>query len=178
MKYFLIETDDKNRIPYGINKNRAIDIRLLSREKLNTLPLWNVVEMNFPEEGFFPDIICSPFILLSEDCIKTVMMYQEDILCKGIKLWDRGSGENATYFLAILDELECMSNKTQYNSVGNRILKLVLDEEKIRGNAVFKVKGLTSHGFVGRLDFIESILRRDVRGIRLTEIEVSRNVER
>lgn len=43
MKYFLIETDDKNKIPYGINKNRAIDIRLLSREKFSMLPLWNVV---------------------------------------------------------------------------------------------------------------------------------------
>ena len=134
MKYFLIETDEKNRIPYGINKNRARDIRLLSRERFNTLPLWNVVEMNFPEEGFFPDIICSPFILLSEECIKTVMMYQEDILYKGIKLWDRKSGGNATYFLTILDELECISDKTQYNSVGNRILKLVLDEKKITRN--------------------------------------------
>lgn len=178
MKYFLIETDDKNRIPYGINKNRAIDVRLLSREKLNTFPLWNVVEMNFPEEGFFPDIICSPFILLSEDCIKTVMMYQKDIICKGIKLWDRESGENATYFLTILDELECISDKTQYNSMGNRILKLVLDQEKIRDNAVFKVKGFASNSFVGRLDFIESILRRDVRGIRLTEIDVCSNAKR
>ena len=136
------------------------------------LPLWNVVEMNFPEEGFWPDVICSPFLLLSEDCIKTAMMYQPNIIYKGIKLWDKNSGINATYFLTVLDELECMSDKTQYNSMGNRILKLVLDKRKIDVNAVFKVKGLSGNSIVGRLDFVESILRRDVRGIRLTPLDI------
>lgn len=172
MKYFLIEADDKNKIPYGINKNRGVDVRLLSREKFSALPMWNVVEINFPEEGFFPDILCSPFLLLSEDCVKTVMMYQADILYKGIKLWDRSSGVNATYFLTILDELECMSDKTQYNSVGKRIVWLVLDGERIGENAVFRVKGLMNNSIIGRLDFVESILRRGVRGIKLTPIDI------
>lgn len=172
MKYFLIETDDHNKIPYGINKNGKIDIRLLTREKFNLLPLWNVVEMNFPEEGFWPDIICSPFLLLSEDCIKTVMMYQPNVVYKGIKLWDKNSGVNATYFLTILDELDCISDETQHNSIGNRIIKLVLDRGRIDTNAIFKVKGLSGNAIVGRLDFIESILRRDARGIRLTSLDV------
>ena len=73
---------------------------------------------------------------------------------KCIKIWDGESGINVTYFLAILDELECMSDKTQYNSVGNRIVKLVLDREKIGANIVFKIKGYDGAGFVGRLDFV------------------------
>jgi len=32
MKYFLIETDEKNYIPYSINKNRAVDIRYVNKE--------------------------------------------------------------------------------------------------------------------------------------------------
>lgn len=172
MKYFLIRTDEKNKIPYGINKNMAVDTRLLTKEKFGRLPVWNVVEMNFPREGFFPDLICSPFLLLSDVFMETVMMYQPGTPHKGIKLWDRNSGINETYSLAVLDELDCMSDETQYNSVGNRILRLVLDREKIGDKAVFKVKGHVSGGIVGRLDFVESILRRDVRGIRLVEIEV------
>lgn len=173
MKYFLIETDEKNRIPYSINKNRAIDIRLLTKENFGKLPRWNIVEMDIPQEGFFPDVLCSPFLLLSEICIKTVMMYQPDILYTGIKLWNKGSGLNRTYFLPVLDELECMSDETQYNSVGNRILRLVLDRGKIGQKTVFKIRGLDGKGFVGRLDFVESILRRGARGIKLTEIEVA-----
>ena len=172
MKYFLLETDERNQNPYNINRNHAIDIRLLNKEGIGHLPMWNIVEMKLPEEGFFPDIICNPCIFLSEVCIKTVTMYQPDVLYKGIKLWDRKSGINATYFLTILDELECISDKTQFNSIGNRIVKLVLDKDKIRGKAVFRIKGLDRQGIVGRLDFVESILRREVKGIKLTEIEI------
>ncbi|MBQ6887075.1 MAG: hypothetical protein IJN54_06145 [Lachnospiraceae bacterium] len=170
MKYFLIEMDEKNKNPYNINKNQVIDIRKLTRENLNSMPLWNIVEMDFPMEGFFPDVICSPFILLSEICMKTVMMYQPDVPYKGMKLWDKESGVNANYFLPILDEVDCMSDKTELNSVGNRIVKLVLDKEKIGTKVVFKIKGYDRKGIVGRMDFVESILRRDARGIKLEEI--------
>ena len=104
--------------------------------------------------------------------MEMVMMYQPGTLHKGIKLWNRNSGVNEAYFLPVLDELDCMSDKTQYNSVGNRIIRLVLDKEKIGEKAVFKIKGYASNDIVGRLDFVESILRRNVRGIRLAEVEV------
>ena len=173
MKYFLIETNEKNRIPYNINKNHAIDIRMLNRSDFDGLPMWNIVEMDFPREGFFPDMICSPFLLLSEVYLKTVMMYQPDVLFKGIKLWNKESGINVTYMLVILDGLECMSDKTQFNSVGNRILKLVLNKEKVDTEAVFRFKECDKNCIIGRMDFVESILRRGVKGIKLTEIEVA-----
>lgn len=178
MKYFLLETDEGNRNPYSINKNRAIDTRLLTKEGIGCLPMWNIVEMNFPEEGFFPDIICSPCILLSETFVKTVRTYQPDVSYKGVKLWDKESGINATYFITIIDELECMSDKTQLNSIGNRIVKLVLDENQIKGKPVFKVKGYDRKCIVGRLDFVESLLKRAVGGIKLTEIEICNSIKR
>ena len=98
------------------------------------------------------------------------MMYQPDVPYKGMKLWDKESGVNANYFLPILDEVDCMSDKTELNSVGNRIVKLVLDKEKIGTKVVFKIKGYDRKGIVGRMDFVESILRRDARGIKLEEI--------
>lgn len=173
MKYFLIETDDKNRIPYNINKNHAIDIRMLNKNDFDRLPMWNIVEMDFPQEGFFPDMISSPFLLLSETYLKTIMMYHADVLFKGIKLWHKESGINATYMLTVLYETDCMSDKTQFNSVGNRILKLVLDKEKVSSKAVFRFKKCDKNGIIGRMDFVESILRRGIKGIKLTEIEVA-----
>ena len=68
MKYFLIGTDEKNKIPYNINKNRAIDIRTLTREEIDTLPMWNIMEMELPDEGFFPDLLrCLP--LITRQCV-------------------------------------------------------------------------------------------------------------
>ena len=171
MEYLLIETDEKNRIPYGINKNRAIDIRILTKEEIVRLNMWNVVEMELPMEVFFPDLLCRPFLMVSDTMIKTILMYQPETIYRGIKLWHRESGANASYFIPILDEIACLSEQTQYNAVRNRIVKPVLDKRKIGDLAVFRIKEYGKSCIVGREDFVESILRRDIRGIRLEEVE-------
>ena len=172
MKYFLMETDEKNKCPYNINKNRAIDARLLTRQSMHKIPRWNVLEMDFPSEGFFPDMICNPWILVSECYIKTIMMYEPAVLFRAMKLWHKGSGVNATYFFPFLNELECLSDSCQYNSVGNRISRLVLDRSIIEEHAVFQIKGYARKCIVGRMDFVESLLRRGAAGIRFTEVEI------
>lgn len=172
MKYFLIETDEGNRCPYSINKNHAIDVRNLTGQNMDKLSLWNVVEMDFPDEGFFPDLICSPWLLVSESFIKTIKMYQSETLDVGMKLWDKKSGINKTYFFPLLREVECLSDKCEYNSVRNRIIKLVLDRGKVGDLAVFRIKGYERKCLVGRMDFVESILRRNIAGVKLTEVAV------
>ena len=172
MKYFMLETNEKNRIPYGINKNRAVDIRLLTGEDMGRLPLWNILEMDFPREGFFPDLLCSPCLLVSHAMLKTMLMYQPDIPYKGVKLWDRKNGANATYFLTVPDRVEAMSGRSEFNTVGNRIRKLALDKGKTADLAFFRLEGMDRNCMFGRMDFVESLLRRDVRGIRLSEVEV------
>ena len=96
-------------------------------------------------------------------------MYQPDIIYRGVKLWDRDSGVNRTYYLSILDELDCMSVQTQFNTTGNRITRLVLDRDRIGENAVFRIKGYNRGCIAGRLDFVESLLRREAGGITLEE---------
>lgn len=56
MKYFLIETDEKNYIPYSINKNRAVDIRYANREYAYKIPNCCVVDMKTPIDVFFGNI--------------------------------------------------------------------------------------------------------------------------
>lgn len=173
MNYLLIETDEGNRIPYNINKNHAVDIRMLTKEKIGQLPMWNVVEMDFPDRGFFPDLFCFPCLLLSRCFMETIMMYQHDTPYKAAKLWERKTGINATYFMPVLEEVDCISEKSQYNNNGNRIIKLILDKDKIAPYAVFKIKGYERNCIVGRMDFAESLMRRNVRGVKMTDVLVS-----
>ena len=99
-------------------------------------------------------------------------MYQPDIIYKGVKLWESDSGVNRTYFLSIIEELDCMSEKTQRSAMGNRIIKLVLDEEKIGANAVFRIKGCDKSCIAARLDVVESLLRRGIQGITIEEVQL------
>lgn len=73
----------------------------------------------------------------------------------------------------ILDEINCISEETQFNRIGNRIIRLVLDKEKIKPYAAFKIKDYGKNCIVGRMDFVESLLRRGVRGIRVEEVTES-----
>ncbi len=172
MEYFLIETDEKNRIPYNINKNHVIDSRMLTREKTGRLGMWNIVEMDLPMEVFFPDLICRPFIMVSDIILKTMLMYHPEIPYCGIKLWHKESGTNVSYFIPFLDEIDCLSEQSQYNLMGNRVVKPVLDKDKIVDKAVFRIHGYDKKCIVGRLDFVESVLRRGMSGIRMREAEV------
>ncbi len=176
MKFFMLETNEKNRNPLHINKNRAVDIRLLTKEHLSDLPLRTVLEMDFQEEGFFPDLICNPFLMLSITMLETIMIYKSDVEYKVMKLWDRNKEIHATYYFPLLEELDVMSDKTRFNSTGNRIVNLVLCREKIAKNVIFRVKGLNKNCIIGKMDFVESILRRKVRGLKITEIDTDRNL--
>lgn len=172
MDFFLIEEEEGNRIPYNINKNRVIDIRLLTRESYQKIPVWNVVEMEFPAEGFFPNLLCLPFVLVSKGFMETMVMYDPDIPYRSVKLWDRKSGQNGTYFIPLLEEIECISEKSKYNKVGNRITELVLNYEQVRDKIVFKVRGYDRKCIVGRMDLVESLLRRKARGIQIEKVRM------
>lgn len=54
MKYFLIGTDEKNRIPYNINKNRVVDVRTLTREGIGHCPCGTSSVWICRTRDFFP----------------------------------------------------------------------------------------------------------------------------
>ena len=49
---------------------------------------------------------------------------------------------------------------------------LVLDEEKIGANAVFRIKGCDKSCIAARLDVVESLLRRGIQGITIEEVQL------
>ena len=61
----------------------------------------------------------------------------------------------------------------QNTPTGNRITRLVLDRDRIGENAVFRIKGYNRSCIAGRLDFVESLLRREAGGITLEEAELA-----
>ena len=66
-----------------------------------------------------------------------------------------------------------MSFETVFNKTGNQVKKLIMDRQEVGEKVAFRIKGYKEPGFVGRLDYVESILRRGVRGIRMEEISIT-----
>ncbi len=172
MKYYKITQEEGNCIPYRINSNHGIDIRWLNSEDIGKIGRNNILSMDLPMEVFFPDALFEPCVMVSRTFMETILMYQEDIVYKSVKLLHFDTRKHVTYFCPLLDEVPCLSEKTQYNNSGNRIVRLILAADKVQEKAAFKVDGYHEHYMIGREDFVESILRRGARGISFEEVEI------
>lgn len=172
MKYFLLETDKSNKIPYSINSSRAIDIRNTNRNNAYKVLNGSVVNMKVPTEVFFPSVFTEPLLLVEKNVADTMLMYDPSVVFKTIYLLENESGLYKTYFMPFVEELECLSDKTEKSRGGMALTKIVLKREAAGSKAVFKIAGFDHNYLIGRLDFVESILRREAGGIKFTEIEV------
>ncbi len=172
MKYLLIETDKKNHIPYSINSNRAVDIRYANRQDAHKIPDCCIVSMKTPMEVFFPDILTEPFLMVSDTVADVMEMYAPDTSFKTIYLLEKETRMYQTYFMPFLEEVDCLSERTRRSRGGTELLEIVLRGEAVRRKPVFRIAGFTHVYLVCDMEFIESALRRDIRGIRLKEIEV------
>lgn len=170
MKYYLVETDKRNHIPYGINVNRAVDLRYANRENAYKIPNCCVVDMKTPMEVFFPDILTDPFLMVSEEAAEVIEMYAPETIFKTIYLLEAGSEINVTYFMPFLEEVDCLSQQTEKSRGGTELLDIVLCEEAVVGKPIFRVAGFSHTYLIVRMDVIESMLRRDICGIRLKEL--------
>lgn len=172
MKFFLLDTDKGNHIPYSINKSRTIDIRYADRRNAYKIPDGCVVDMQLPMEVFFPDLLIGPLLLTSRVFANVINMYVPGTLFKIVFLLDYESGVNATYHMPFLEEVDCLSDQTVKNHGGTRPIQIVLEEEKVAQKPIFRIAGYTYPYVIGRLDFVESILRRGVEGITLEEVNL------
>ncbi len=172
MKYFLIETDRNNHIPYSVNRNRVIDIRYANQKDAHRIPNCCVMDMQVPDEVFFPDIIASPIVLVGQDLAAAVEMYAPGTVFKTIYLLHYESGVSRTYFMPVLREVECLSEKTVKSYGGADLLQIVLRKKEVENEAIFRIAGYFHPYIIGRMDFVESIMRRGTKGIVLKELEI------
>lgn len=172
MRFFLVETDTGNHIPYGINANRALDLRYANREDAYKIPNCCVVDMKTPREVFFPDILTEPFLMVSRETADVIEMYTPQTIFKTIYLLEADREIHATYFMPFVEEVECLSDQTKKSRGGTELLEIVLHRDMIAGKPIFRIAGFTHPYLIVRLDAIESMLRRGVRGIKLQELTI------
>lgn len=171
-KYYLLEADEGNNIPHVINRNDIIRIQDINQENAHRISTFSILEMTLTNEATFPDVLHFPFFLVSREFTELARLYDEEIEYKYVKLLDKKNDQNRTYYLPILPEIECLSEKSNLNLNRSIIEKMVLSGEKIGERAIFRIKGFTRSYVVVRLDFAESMKRRNATGIVFKEVEI------
>lgn len=171
MKYFLLHTDTVyTTSPEIINWYRRIDVRNIHYEKAHLLPKRELLFMRGYADTVFTDIVDSPFLMVSELIKKVICMYQPETIFKEIILLDAVYEKSRRYFLPVFRKQHCLSEKSILNLDRSVIKQGILSRSKLNDQAVFRIGDVKNNYTVGRLDFVESILKRGAVGVGLTEL--------
>lgn len=148
MKYFRIGSENNgNVLPHIKNWMEKIDYHSIQTGDILKLPNRTLLYVENHQETVFADILETPFFLVSDMVWKVMKQYEENIRGKQIVLLDDIYGIVKIYHIPILMGYEA---------------RIPFFQEKSNGK----------NSMIGRLDFVESILRRGAKGLRLQEIQV------
>ncbi len=175
MDFFIISQD--STIPDQVEPSGIL--KVISRDKIKEENIHKMDELAVQFEikekssAVYPDFIENPVPLVSDKLKEILGKYEEKIFFKPVLLADIKRSRQDVYWLMVPDGIDCLSPESEFNKNGT-IKRMVIDEKKIRYRKVFKVKGILESLIVVRLDAAESILRRELTGIRLKRVEVYR----
>jgi hypothetical protein len=171
LKYFTIEENKKiKNVPivsnwYETSKRLGININ-----EFNSINDKIILKISSNKETIFTSVMTHPFFMIHNDIFKIVKKYEPSILSKKIILLDSENSFSELYQITLLPYLDCIDkDKKKYE-------KIVLDELKMQGRKkrnIFWIKGHDSNVPIISLELAESILRREPKGIQLTEVEIS-----
>lgn len=178
MKYYIIEQDKSYaNLPQLINWYQTIDERNLHMGSYSKIPEKSMIYVKHDKDLFFPDMLLFPFLMINEKVKTTLLKYEPNMNFRVLFLVDKVSNAFEYYSIPFLKEFDCMSKKSELNMDKSVVFKLVLKKSRLpKGVPLFMVKGLKSRCVVARMDFMESILRTDICGIRLREVEIEDDI--
>ena len=156
----------KGNLPYfyikeNLENTRGIRIYTLENipsnidalnERFYEMPREFVLEIEKTKNFIFPDLMMSVYPLISERFREVLLLFDIEIFVKMVVLIDKASREIQSYYL--------LYTKNLLNTDFNNFFKAVREENK-------KIR------FIVNLDFAESLIRRDVKGIEFVEVEES-----
>lgn len=118
------------------------------------------------------DVLDTQIFLVSKELRRILEKYNKNTIFKRFVLIDFENKIQNTYYLPIFEEIEALSEKSEFNLNKTIVKKIVLDEKKIKNKKLYKIKESDKTLIVVRLDAAESLLRRDFKGIYLERLNI------
>lgn len=172
MKYFLLHSDPFfTDTPEILDWSGKIDPRDICPSQSYRIKNRQIFEIRPNPNLVFIDVLTSPFLLLSKVCMETIRLYEPKIKAKQIILLDTVTPQRKTYYLPILQSIHCLTDGSEWNLDKSILRKGVLDLSQIKDASIFQLADLKTKYTVIRMDVLESILKREVRGIGITPLE-------
>lgn len=151
LPYFYIKENFENTRGIRIYTSKDIPRNIDTlNERFYEISRELVLEIERTKNFIFPDLMMNVYPLISERFREVLLLFDIEVFTKKVILIDKESRDMKIYYL--------LYTKNLLNTDFNNLFKAVREEnEKI--------------SFIVNLDFAESLIRRDVKGIEFVEVE-------
>ena len=151
LPYFYIKENFENTRGIRIYTSKDIPRNIDTlNERFYEISRELVLEIEKTKNFIFPDLMMNIYPLISESFREVLLLFDIEVFTKRVILIDKESRDMKIYYL--------LYTKNLLNTDFNNLFKAVREEnEKI--------------SFIVNLDFAESLIRRDVKGIEFVEVE-------
>lgn len=161
------------RIQHGIQfrefpTRQAIDVGTDAVEKVKKSVTLHVKD-NI--HTVYAEVVEAPFYMVSERVQEVIQMFEPDLKCSSAIFATEKQEGPFVYKVLFLDRMECLHENTEFYK-DNSVKKIILDSEKIAGQHIFKIKGISPIQVVVSMPIVEALLRRNCVGIQFQEIEI------
>jgi len=119
---------------------------------------------------YYPDFIDRPLLLVSDEFKSILKVYHKDYEYRAVVLTERERKVQNVYWNIVIPETDCLSVESSYY-LNKTLNKMVIDHKKTEGRSLFKITNMRRTIYIIRLDLAESILRRNLCGFLLEELE-------
>lgn len=173
MKYFLVEMDKDFPVPQMENWYSALNPKLVSQSRYDEIPRSTVIDIKPDIQAFFTDVVSFPYWMITAEAEEILNLYEPLLEFRRIYLVDKLHLKHKAYLLPTLEVVDCLHERTVYNKDHSAVTKPIITCSKTKGKMFFRPLGFPNTAAVMHIDLVESLLRRKIRGLGLTDIELA-----
>lgn len=120
------------------------------------------------------DLLDKQVILISSAVKDVFSLYDCSIFYKTFHLLNNLTGLSGLYYAPIIQEIKCLSEKSVCNLNRSVIKNIVLDFNSLKKASIFKIADINTDVLIVRLDVVESLLRRKVKGTIFEKVNLDK----
>lgn len=143
-KYLTLVSQKGNPVPQIVNWYGKLDVRNVNRNDYKKIPVPLMLEMRSGMDVFYPDILTFPVMMVSEEAMEVIRLYDDRIPFLFLALFDSAKEKNMSYYCPVLAE----------DGSGGR-------------EAIFRIKERSGDVIKICEELAESLLERGVTGMEL-----------
>ena len=102
--YLTLTAQKGNPVPQIVNWYGKLDVRNVNRKDYRKIPVPLMLEMRTGVDVVYPDIMTFPLLLVSEEAMEVILLYDKEMPFFFVALFDTLKEESASYYCPVLPE--------------------------------------------------------------------------